>query len=241
MTKSRNINRKAWRPTEAELATFALLYPDAQANALAQRFGVATTQVYSLAKRLGLKKSPAFLASAKSGRLDGVRGSETRFQKGNEPWTKGRKLPGYGSPVGQFKQGQLPHNYLPIGSLRMAVGYLQIKLSDTGYPPRDWVMYHRHVWEQAHGPIPAGHMVVFKGERLTDAALITADGLECVTREEHMRRHTFHQYGPEVAGLVQMRGQLTRQINKRSRQSGQADRLQTNTDKEVCHAQQQGQ
>lgn len=235
MTKSRNINRKAWKPTDDELASFRALYPSTTSKALAERFGVAVTQVCSLAHRLGLKKSAEFLASPASGRLDGVRGSANRFQKGGESWNKGRKLPGHGSPVAQFKPGQMPHNHLPIGSFRIAVGYLQIKLTDTGYPPRDWVMYHRHVWAQVHGPIPEGHMVVFKGERLTEAALITADGLECVTREEHMRRHTFHRYGPEIAGLVLARSALSRQINKRARHGGPQSEP---TDKEAQHAKQ---
>lgn len=235
MTQSKNVNRKSWKPTKDELDTFRALYPCTASKSLAEQFGVAITQVYSLAKRLSLRKSDEFLASPASGRLDGVRGTSTRFQKGAVPWTAGLKLPGHGNPATQFKPGQMPHNHLPIGSFRIAVGYLQIKLTDTGYPPRDWVMYHRHVWALAHGPIPPGHMVVFKGERVTDPALITIDILACVSREEHMRRHTFHQYGPEVAGLVIARGHLTRQINKRSRQASRADNLQTNTDEEVRH------
>jgi hypothetical protein len=30
-----------------------------------------------------------------------------------------------------------------------------------------------------------------------------------------MRRNSYHQYGPEVAKAVQLRGAITRQINKR--------------------------
>lgn len=219
MTTSRNINRKAWRPTEAEVALFTQLYPDQRSAELATRFGKDQKQVYALANRLGLKKSPEFLASAASGRLSAGHqlGVEHRFVKGQPSPTKGMRLPGHGSPVTQFKPGQKPHNALPIGSLRIGVGYLQIKLYDTGYPPRDWVMYHRHVWEQAHGPIPEGHVVMFKKERVTDPALITPDVLECVSKAEQMSRNTFHQYGPEIASLVQLRGQLIRQINKRSK------------------------
>jgi hypothetical protein len=34
---------------------------------------------------------------------------------------------------------------------------------------RNWVAVHRLVWEQAHGPVPPGHIVVFRpGRHTTD-------------------------------------------------------------------------
>ena len=55
-------------------------------------------------------------------------------------------------------------------------------LSDTGYAPRDWVSVQRLVWEAAHGPIPPGHRIAFKGGKpVTDEALIVPEALECIT------------------------------------------------------------
>lgn len=208
--------RFMWTPDAED--TMRRLYPDFTADVLARVIGCNTKSVWSKAKRMGLKKSAAFLASSESGRLDGIKGSLTRFQKGSEPWCKGKKLLNHGGHETQFRPGQAPHNHLPVGSLRIAVGYLQIKLTETGYPPRDWVMYHRHLWTQTHGPIPANHMVVFKGPRVTDAALIRLELLECISRQEHMRRHTLHARGPEMAALVQLKGQITRQVNRINRE-----------------------
>lgn len=217
MTKSRGINRPKWRPLPWELELVRRNFATSRTADLAAALGVAYHQVAKLADRMGLRKSEEWLNGPDGGRTDGKRGLGTRFQPGQPGWNKGLQLGSDWCKATQFKPGQRPRNHLPIGSLRVqSSGYLQIKLTDTGYPPRDWVMYHRHVWEQAHGPIPAGRLVVFcDGRQRVEPAEITLDVLECVTRQEHMRRHTVHQYGPEIAELVHLRGRITRQIKRR--------------------------
>jgi hypothetical protein len=60
--------------------------------------------------------------------------------------------------------------------------------------------------------------VVFRdGRRRHDPAQITLDVLECITRQESMRRNSMHAFGPEVAGLIQLRGVLSRAINRRAK------------------------
>jgi hypothetical protein len=154
----------------------------------------------------------------------------TRIQPGATPWNKGR--PGStgtqpGCRATQFKKGrpaQDARNYVPIGSLRIcADGYLERKLTDDPgvVPARRWVAVHRTVWEAAHGAIPAGHIVVFRlGRKTTDLDKITLDALELLTRAENMRRNSVHsKYPPEVARLVQLRGALTRQINRKAKEA----------------------
>ena len=201
MTKSRNINRPKWRPSAADIELVKRNFADTKTADLEQALGVEYHQVAKLAMRLGLEKSAQFLNGTDSGRLDGVRGSSSRFKPGQKPWNTGKKGLQMAPEASRFKPGQKPPNWLPIGSFRVlhteGGSYVQIKLTDTGYPPRDWVMYHRHVWEQAHGPIPEDHMVVFKGPHTMDPEQITPEILECISRVEHMRRHTFHQYGQD--------------------------------------------
>lgn len=55
--------------------------------------------------------------------------------------------------------------------------YLNIKIG------RKWVSYHRHLWEQAHGPIPAGLILAFKNGNTMDCRL---DNLELLTRAENL-------------------------------------------------------
>ncbi len=220
MTTSRNRIRKRWKPSAADLEMMRRHYPTTKTEILARLFDVAYHQVHRLAGRLGLRKDPEWLAGPESGRLDGKLGMGTRFKPGNQPWTQGRKGIRQ-SPRTEFKPGSRPWNYAPVGSFRVSKdGYLQIKLTDTGYPPKDWVMYHRHVWQQAHGPIPDGYIVAFlPGRFSSEADEITPDRLELVCRREWMLRHTFHQYGPEIASAVQLRGAITRQINKRAKET----------------------
>lgn len=217
MTRSRGINRPRWRPTDEQIALVRERFAVTRTQEIAELLGVGYSQIAKLARRLGIKKDPAWLAGDESGRLTGVVGMGTRFVKGHVPWIKGRKGTVL-SPTTVFKPGHRPHNQAPLGALRLFEGYLQIKLTDTGYPPRDWVNYHRHVWQQAHGPVPAGYMVVFRdGRRRTDPREITLDALECISRRENMLRNTYHRYGPEIASLIKLRGAITRQINRRTK------------------------
>lgn len=225
MTKSRNIlpPRVFW--TDEQLRLLRELYPDNRTEDIAPRIGRSAKSIYSKAKQLGIKKSAAFLASGLAGRLDGVRGGATRFKKGQVPANKGLRRPGWAPgnmAATQFKKGRPANearNYVPIGSLRINKdGYLERKITDdpTIYPARRWIAIHRQVWIEANGPVPDRHMVVFKkGMRTNVLEEITLDRVECISLAENMRRNTFHNYGAEVAKLVQLRGAITRQINKR--------------------------
>jgi hypothetical protein len=215
-----------WRPEYVEFVRKH--FADSRTADIATALGCTYSAVAQKAAAMGLKKSEAYLASEAACRLGRGQGGATRFQKGQPAWNKGVK-----GVVGvqeacratQFKKGRPAHearNYLPIGSLRVCKdGYLERKISDDPSiaPARRWVAVHRLVWAEAHGEIPQGHLVRFKrGMSTTDPEQITVDRLECVSRAEHMRTHTYHQYGPEVAQVVQLRGAISRQINKRAKE-----------------------
>ena len=217
------MSRFVWTPEREQ--SLRNLYPHYTAEIVGKVIGCPPSSVWSKAKRLGLEKSPEFLASQQSGRIQ--RGKQTpsivanRFKPGQQPWNKGSHYQAGGrSAETRFKPGRLPseaRNYLPIGSLRISAdGTLERKVNDTHpTPARRWVAVHRLVWEAAHGPLQKGHMVFFKpGQRTAVEAEITADKLECITRQDHMRRHSMHSRGPEVAKLVQLKGQITRQVNR---------------------------
>lgn len=222
--------RQLWSPADIQL--LRQHFADSCTHDLAAALGRNYSKVAQKAAQLGLKKSEAYLASEQAGRFAGKHGTATRFQKGLTPWNKGVK-----GVVGvqeacratQFKPGRPPsesRNYKPIGSLRIcADGYLERKVTDDRSiaTARRWVAVHRLVWIETHGEIPAGHIVRFKrGMHTAKVEEITADRLECVTRAEHMKTHTYHQYGPEIASLVQLRGAISRQINKRAKETAEA-------------------
>lgn len=222
------MTRRPWNHVEIELLRRG--FADNRTDDLARTLGRSCSTVSQKAAKLGLKKSEAYLASPAACRLrrgDNV-GEAYRFKPGHASWNKGLKGV-FGVQEAcratQFKKGRPAHearNYLPIGSLRISKdGYLERKVTDDPglMPARRWVAVHRLVWAEAHGPVPAGHVVCFKPGRTTaDLDRITLDALELVSRRDLMLRNTVHRYGKDVARLVQLRGALTRQINERSKE-----------------------
>lgn len=104
-------------------------------------------------------------------------GYNARFEKGHVPANKGVKGI-HLSPATEFKKGQMPVNYRPVGSERVNVdGYIEIKVKD----PRTWKLKHAVVWENAHGPVPKGHAVTFAdGNRLN----VSLDNLLLISRSQ---------------------------------------------------------
>lgn len=224
------MNGRPW--TEPDLALLAAMYPHSPTAEVARALGRPIGTVYAAASSRGIRKTEAFLASDKAGRIQRGRTHprmvSTQFRKGQESWTKGTKgVVGVqeGCKATQFKKGEMAgaaqRNYKPVGTLRVnADGILERNVTDDHpVPARRWVAVARLVWEAEHGPIPADHIVRFKqGMATTDPALVTLDRIECISRVENMRRNSYHtNYPPEVRGLVQLRGALTRQINKASK------------------------
>lgn len=219
MTKSRGILGPRHRYTDAEIETIRARYPHEKTATLAASLGLRVSQIYQRATALGLKKSEEYLNSPASGRTSGKQGTGTRFEKGHATWNKGMKGLSLSDGRTQFKPGQKPTNTLPIGSLRITKdGTLQRKISDAkGNNSKRWRGVHELVWVEANGPVPDGHIVVFKqGERTDKLEEITLDRVECISFAENMRRNTVHNLPKELAELIQLRGALNRQINKRS-------------------------
>lgn len=221
MTKSRGVNLPKVVWTAEMDDQLRMHYSDTLTRDLAAQIGATEDQCYRRARRLGIAKSVAFKSGPMAQRLDGHRGSGCRFQPGHIPWIAGKKLPGYApGNMGQtqFKKGELSgrnaKSYIPVGGHRInAEGYLDRKVQDGGRPQDRFERVHRLVWIEAHGPIPDGHVVVFRpGMKTTILSAITIDQLECIARSDLARRN---QLPPELMKIHQLRGQITRQINQR--------------------------
>lgn len=229
---SRNTPRPRWTPHE--LALLRELYPHQHTKDVAAAIGRPAGNCYRKAAELGIRKAPEWLSNvARVRTAEPGHGSHAkRFAPGAAPWNKGLKGSTGLHPKSvknHFKpgsrHGRAALNVLPVGSLRITDdGLLQRKVAGTvGALYRNWVAVHRLVWEQAHGPVPPGHLVVFKpGRRTTDLDEITLDALELITRAENMRRNSYHaRLPPELARLVQLRGALNRMINHRTKKAAE--------------------
>ncbi|WP_175770341.1 HNH endonuclease signature motif containing protein [Burkholderia anthina] len=217
-----------WTPEQIEI--LRRRYPNERAEVLADLFDCSVNRVYAKAAKLGLSKSAEFFASAESGRTGhDDRGIAGRFVKGMESWNKGVKGSSGNHPNcrhTQFKAGRSAdeaRNYVPIGTEKVnRDGYLIRKITDdpTLAPVRRWEAVHRLVWIAANGPIPDGHVVCFLRDRYTtEAAKITIDALELVHRRELARRNHWTNNDPEVARLYQLKGAITRQVNRIAREA----------------------
>lgn len=189
-------------------------YADTPTESIAREIGRTASSVYQHAHKLGLRKSQEYLSTEAAGRLRGGKGAAYRFKPGNPAWNKGMKGLDIGGKATRFKKGNKPHTWRPVGSERIdREGYLVRKISDTGVKNDDWVELHTYVWTQNNGPVPEGHVVIFKDGNKRDFSLAN---LECISRGELMLRNSVHRLPKEIAELVQLRGALNRQINKRS-------------------------
>ena len=81
------------------------------------------------------------------------------------------------SPKTEYKPGQLPYNYKPIGSItyRQNPGYMFIKTAEKA----PWKLLQRQIWEENYGPIPEGCRIWFlDGDRkncsIENLVLLTA-------------------------------------------------------------------
>lgn len=187
-------------------------YPSESTSVLAKYLEVPQKRVHSKAARLGIKKTEEFLASSESGRTDGSRGGATRFKAGHVTWNKGVKGICYeGGKATQFKKGMKPRNHLPVGHIRLnSEGYYDIK---TAEGKNKFVPLHRWNWFQKHGEYPPKNMTLcFKDGNPKNCEL---DNLELISRADLMMRNTVHNLPKEIAELVQLRGAVNRQINKR--------------------------
>ncbi len=224
------MKRRYWTPEE--MATVRSRYPHERTDAIARDLGRTESQIYQCAARLGLTKSPEYLASPEACRLrrGGNIGAATRFQKGQTPQNKGVRRPGWAPgrmATTQFKPGALSGQaaklLVPVGTeVRDTDGYLKRKVRDDAPPNQsrfNWAFVHVLVWTEKNGLIPDGHAVVFRNG---DRADIRLDNLELVSRTELMRRNSYHNRYPKEIGLaIQLRGQIVRQINKRVRREKQ--------------------
>jgi hypothetical protein len=89
-------------------------------------------------------------------------GRTGQFPKGLTPWNKGMKgLSFPGMEATQFKKGNKPANWRPLGSERVSKdGYIEVKVAD-GRLNKNWKAKHILLWEEQNGPVPPGYAIVF--------------------------------------------------------------------------------
>lgn len=196
------------------------LYPNHKAEFIAEKFCVPISKIYKTAARYKVKKSPEFLSSTDSGRIQKGQhlSPETRFKKGDKSATKAKrmealikneeKLKNWRNKL--WKKGHKPINTAKDGDVRWreGLGYYFIRISDN-----KWVLYHRYLWEEKYGKIEEGFNIVFKDGNSKNCNI---SNLECLSNEEIMLKNSIQRYPKELVQVMQLNGKLKRQINKSS-------------------------
>jgi len=220
--------RKKWTVEEIEI--LRALYSNTPTARIAAQLKRGIGPVYQKAAVLRLQKSAEFfLDPANNARMQKghVRGVDARFPKGNVPYNKGTRRPGFAPgrmAETQFKRGErrgvAARNWVPIGTIKTDCdGYLRIKVANaapgeaTGYGNmKVWPLLQRHVWQEHHGAIPDGLMVAFKDGDRTNCAI---ENLVLMSRADNARRNSmWANYPRELAEVIQLAGVLKRKLRK---------------------------
>lgn len=201
--------RQPWTPEDID--TLRQLYPDHYTDEVGRILGRNTRSVFAMAYKLGLHKSEAFRAMELQKQADRLRkvGKRNRFPKGHIPANKGVKMSAEvyekAKPT-MFKPGNLPHNTKYDGHTRLTKdGYIMVRIAKGKY-----VLEHRHLWEQHHGPIPPGHIIKFKDGNSQN---ITIDNLEMISTRDNMMRNNIHNYPPELQEVIKLNNRIKNKIN----------------------------
>lgn len=219
MTKSRGLITKKRSWTDEDKRMVQLLYPCTKTEALAKLFNCTKCQMYNIAFKLEIGKSQWFKDSPMSQKLrsDNSAGAPYRFKKGQIPPNKGKKITAHPNSIKtQFKKGSKSPNYRPVGTVRVVEdGYVEVKMAEG---PRQWKSMHRLVWERLNGPIPHGCIVSFIDGNKANCEVTN---LRILTLAENAVRNNPSKYGMEIKQLYQLKGAISRQINKRKKQDEQ--------------------
>lgn len=124
---------------------------------------------------------------AQKARLKLNSGLDGRFKKGhksNNLFKKGER----NSIETEFKKGNKPHNWCPIGTERIkADGYVYVKIKDEQgkkYAHKiNWKQKHIIIWEEAYGPVPEGSCLIFLDNNKLNVSI---DNLACITLAERL-------------------------------------------------------
>lgn len=116
--------------------------------------------------------------------------------KGKSSWNKGMKgvdCAGENGRKTQFKKGHKPLNSKPIGSERNLGDYVLVKVAE----PNEWQLKHYLIWEEAYGPIPDNHIILFLDGNKKNLSL---DNLQLILRSQlgQMNLHGLISDNPEI-------------------------------------------
>ena len=172
---------------------YSILFTKAEQDFIAEHYkGILTADLTDmLNKEFGTDYKPSQVRSYKKNRhmssgVDGTFRAEGRRYK----LPKGTRIPG--SEKGWFKKGQMPHNHMEVGAQVFTFdGYIKVKIAEPNY----WEFLHKLVWQEANGPIPPEHNIIFLDGNKQNCSL---ENLYCLPKDEYGALQALRSENPEI-------------------------------------------
>ena len=188
----RQENYKNWTAADDDLIRNE--YPLGDLPQLAAHLGVKKSVLQQRANLIGVKRDPDLVreTARKMGKALAEKDMGKRFEIGHVSHNKGKKLEEFISAQGiekvratQFKKGNLPHNYKPVGHERVDKdGYVEVKVRDADDSKQNFEFKHRLLYVAHNGPIPEGCIVEFADGNKQN---FDPSNLVVRTREQNLR------------------------------------------------------
>ena len=191
-------------------------YLDIPIKQIARLLGYTESVIFTRMRQLGIKVPKEIVEE---------RRNMSQFKPGHVPENKGKKQIEYMSKEAieiskrtRFKKGQLPPNtkydgatYTRKDKTGRLYTWIRIGL-------KNWKMLHVKLWEDKHGPVPPGMIIVFRDRNSQN---ITLSNLEMISMKENMVRNSIHRYPAELKQVIKLNGKLKKKTNelKQSRQA----------------------
>lgn len=214
------------RFSEQEIELIKIMYANTKTEELAKQFNKSLKSIYALANRLNLKKSPTFLNSPLSGRLQkgNTIGKSTTFKPGHTPKTKGKKLEDFLNQesakkfrANMFKPGHIPHNAFQDGmeSIYTDVdGRQYVKIKVPGI--KRMVFKHSVVYTETFGEIPEGYIITFKDGNTLNCI---PENLKAISRQENMHRNSINRFPQELKSVIRLLSKLNKKTQAHEKQN----------------------
>ena len=189
-------------------------FPNEPTQKIADDLGLSYSKVANRAYCMGIKKSQEFMSSMCSGRSNLIKGGiKYRFTPGHTPANKGKRMDDQTYQKVKktmFKKGNRPQNWKPEGTIVERKdsnnrSYLYYKISDS-----NWVLYHKKIWIDYHGNIPAKHVISFKDGNTFNCDI---SNLELISMAKNAIRNSIHRFPAELKELIKLKSKLTKKIN----------------------------
>lgn len=204
--------RRFWTKKEHEI--LRKMYADNFTELIAKKLNRSIKSIYSQANMLKLKKSDEYMKIALQREAERLRivGKKHQFSKGHKPFNLGQKMSKElfeKCKVSMFTSGHEPHNIKYDGYERIdnKDGYIHVRIAKGKFK-----LKHRLIWEQHYGPIPKGHIIIFKDKNKLNTNI---ENLMMISMKENMEINRVTKYPLELQQLIKLNNQLKNKLHEK--------------------------